>query len=223
MGRRVSKKHTVKHGDTLLSIAAAHGVVDWKRIWEHADNGGLREKRTNPQVLLPGDVVVIPADTGKEVTVPSGKTQKFKLSAARCYFSVYLVDECGEPYANLRYKLRVGNATFEGKTSGEGLVAHDVKPDARTGELTLWRKDDDPDDVAVWRLDIGGLNPVGTTSGVKSRLRNLGYAVGPIDEDLDATTRVALRAFRQHAGLDSTKDDLDDELRDALMKQQRDF
>jgi N-acetylmuramoyl-L-alanine amidase len=217
------KRYTVKQGETMLSIAAAHEIVDWKRIWEHADNQALRDKRTNPQVLLPGDVVVIPDDREKEHTVPSGRSQKFVLTKATCFFSTYLLDECGEPYANLRYQLRVGNQTFEGRTSGEGLVAHACEPTARTGELKLWRKDDDAADVATWRLDIGGLNPVGTLSGVKARLRNLGYQVGSLDENLDATTRTALRSFRQHVGLDSTKDGVDDELRDELLKQQRDF
>jgi hypothetical protein len=219
----VSKRHVVKQGDTLLSIAAAHQIVDWKRIWEHGDNSGVREKRPNPQVLMPGDVIVIPDDRGKEVTVPSGETKRFVLQPPKCFFSLYLLDECGEPYADLRYSLRVGNKTFEGRTSAEGLVAHDVEPTVRSGELTLYRKDDDPEDTAVWRLDIGGLNPVGTTSGVKARLRNLGYPVGALDDVLDATTRAALRSFRQAVGLDATRDDLDDELRDALLDQQRSF
>jgi LysM domain len=216
----VTKRHTVAQGDTLLSIAAKHEVLDWTRIWQHADNAGLRERRPNPQVLHPGDVVVIPDDAGKEVTVPSGESRRFVLGGAKCHVSVTLADECGEPFADRKYRLKVGAQTFEGRTDPDGVVSHEVPPTSRQGELTLYGETDD--DVTTWRLDLGALDPIGTLTGVKARLRNLGYRVGKLDDELDELTRDALRSFRAHSAL-SEGDALDDDLRDALLGRQNDF
>ena len=46
-------KHDVKPGDCILSIVDAKGFF-WETLWEHPENGELREKRLDPNTLLPG-------------------------------------------------------------------------------------------------------------------------------------------------------------------------
>ena len=52
--------HTVEQGEHLSSIAAKYGFQKVATIWDHPDNAGLKSKRKNPHILLPGDKVVIP-------------------------------------------------------------------------------------------------------------------------------------------------------------------
>jgi Putative peptidoglycan binding domain len=220
----MGKTITVGQGDTLLSIAYANGVHSWESVWNHARNEALRDKRGNPQVLLAGDKVYVPGldELGDATEIDTGKTHTFVLRRPECFFTVYLKDECGEPYAGHRYKLTLGDDVFEGTTSPEGLVGHPAKPDVKTGELVLQRSDD-PDDVCTWSLEVGYLNPPDTVSGVKARLKNLGYYQGPVDDTLDDATREGIRDFRKHLGQDAPSGDVDDELVAALLQEQNDF
>ena len=59
----MSLPYTVKKGDSLSSIARTHGVRSWQELYNHPDNAAFRSKRPNPNLIYPGDVVMIP--TGK--------------------------------------------------------------------------------------------------------------------------------------------------------------
>jgi hypothetical protein len=52
-------QYPVKKGDKLIKICKAHGLEDWKAVWEHKDNNDLRKQRKKPEDLQPGDVVVL--------------------------------------------------------------------------------------------------------------------------------------------------------------------
>ena len=62
------KSHTVAEGDCLSSIAFDSGFI-WQTIWWHSSNEALRERRNDPNVLYPGDVVKIPDPQEKEEDV----------------------------------------------------------------------------------------------------------------------------------------------------------
>jgi N-acetylmuramoyl-L-alanine amidase len=208
------KSHTVKQGDTMIAIAEAHGFRNWKTIWYHGANEGLRGRRPNPQVLAPGDVVVIPDLFDAPVEVETNRRHTFRLKKRTAYFSVRLLDETEQPYRNARYELTVDGETLSGTTDGDGWVSKEVPPTAKKGELKLWRTERD---VATWNVEIGTMDPVELMSGVKARLKNLGYQPGPGDE-LDEQTRFALAAFQRHQGLEPAEGDLDDPTRGALVR-----
>ena len=58
----MSFPYTVKSGDTLTRIAAQHGFADWREIYRHPDNAAFRAKRPNPDLIFPGDVLMIPRE-----------------------------------------------------------------------------------------------------------------------------------------------------------------
>lgn len=63
-------EHTVKAGECLSSIAASYGFRDYRTICDHPSNAAFRAKRPNPNLIYPGDVVMIPvaAPGGRPVT-----------------------------------------------------------------------------------------------------------------------------------------------------------
>ena len=55
----MASNNTVQQGDHLLRIAKAFGL-SWQTIWKHPNTSDLKNKRQNPNVLYPGDLIYIP-------------------------------------------------------------------------------------------------------------------------------------------------------------------
>src|SRR4051812_27326017 len=58
--RGMAKTHVVKPGECLSTIAAAHGLSGWKRLYEAPENAAFKKKRPDPNIIMPGDEVKIP-------------------------------------------------------------------------------------------------------------------------------------------------------------------
>ena len=52
--------YTVKRGDTLSKIAAQHGLPSWRMVYNSLENAEFRRKRPNPNLIQPGDVLILP-------------------------------------------------------------------------------------------------------------------------------------------------------------------
>jgi hypothetical protein len=52
--------HLVEEGECPSSIAKRFGFRIWRTIYDDPSNATLRRKRPDPNVLAPGDVVMIP-------------------------------------------------------------------------------------------------------------------------------------------------------------------
>lgn len=65
--------YVVKAGDTLSGIAKTKGYHSWKDIYFHPDNQAFRTKRPNPNLILPGDQLVLP-NTGPAPSAPATGT-----------------------------------------------------------------------------------------------------------------------------------------------------
>ncbi|WP_170303843.1 LysM peptidoglycan-binding domain-containing protein [Reyranella soli] len=66
--------YTVKQGDNLSSIARKHGLPSWQTIYNDPANASFRAKRPNPNLIFPGDVLVIPGVDPPGPTPPSPPT-----------------------------------------------------------------------------------------------------------------------------------------------------
>ena len=53
-------QYIVKSGDTLTSIAKQHGLNSWRDIYDFPANVDFRRKRPNPDLIYPGDALLIP-------------------------------------------------------------------------------------------------------------------------------------------------------------------
>jgi len=61
-------KHTVKKGENLTSVVKKYGVAGgaWKHIYKAKYNAAFRKKRTDPNLILPGDVFYVPSHSKAE-------------------------------------------------------------------------------------------------------------------------------------------------------------
>lgn len=204
--------HAVKDGDTLISIAHEHRFGDWKTIWNHERNAPLREKRHDPQVLAKGDEVWVPDKRQGEKVVATNRKHAFTLRTVKAVFRVVLQDGDGTPFAGKKWKLKVGEKTFEGTSGPDGAVVQEVPPDANEGELEVaFHEGEDP---VKWTVEIGALQPASDLRGAQARLQNLGYRCSPTGT-LDDDTRDAVREFQKDMGGDPTGE-LDEATREAL-------
>lgn len=194
-------RHEVRAGDSMASIAHAYGWHDWQGLWEHSDNAELRRRRASPHVLYPGDVVMVPDSRPRpsEVEAATGQRHRFVVRAATMRLKLALKDRSGAPVASRAFEVRVGGRTVTGTTDGTGRVDVALPPDAHDAELRVTL---DGGRTLTVPLAIGYLDPIEEESGVKQRLRNLGYL--PQAAPSPAAVAAALEAFQEDQSLQVT-------------------
>lgn len=209
-------RHTVKAGECMTSIAAIYGFHDHTKLYDHPDNAALKEDRPNPNVLAPGDVVVVPDLVERQEKAPVDEAHQFKLTRPKKELRIALHDHQGEPLTDLAYTLTVeGHEPIEDQTDGDGVLRQPVPLGARRASLTIGER--------TLELSLGGLRPTRATPdeglrGVQARLHNLGYNVGAEDGQLGPRTRAAIAMF-QHEHELSIDGEPSDALIDALVEQ----
>jgi N-acetylmuramoyl-L-alanine amidase len=186
----MSKKHIVQQGECLSRIAKAHGFVNWRTIYEHADNSELRKKRPNPNILFPGDEVSIPDPKQKTEKAATGSRHVFVVSRLQKQLRVVFKTPRGELFGDEPYLIRFDSGRMkEGRTDSGGLLKELVEWQESSATIVITGR--------VLRLLLGHLNPTGDVehedlSGVQARLNNLGYTAGPNDGIYGRNTRAAL-------------------------------
>jgi N-acetylmuramoyl-L-alanine amidase len=199
-------EYVVKQGDCLSSIAHAFGFT-WQKLWNDPANADLRSLRKDPNVLYPGDVVNIPDRTEPSFSLTPNKWNRFVVSRKMATLQVR-VRINGTPISDRSYALMVDGASQVGATDGTGLVTAAVPPDAKEAVLSF-------KNGPTYRLHLGALDPVDTTTGVQARLAQLGFYAGAVDGLSGTYTEAALRFFQASVGLPTTGF-LDDATREAL-------
>jgi hypothetical protein len=210
------KSHTVRQGECISSIALSYGMLP-QSLWEADENEALREQRTHPNALAPGDVVTIPDPENQIFELATGAAHKFLRKGIPEEFTLVLEDEDGKPRKDLPYvvELAGSDTPIEGTTDGSGMLKFPLHPHVRSATLTL-KVGEKHDIDEVHELRFGGVDPVETLRGVQHRLRNLGYYCEETGVD-DFLTEDALLAFQSDHKLDVTGE-IDDKTRDALRK-----
>lgn len=181
--------YQVKQGDCISSIAFENGFFP-DTIWNHPNNAQLKEKRQDPNVLMPGDMVFVPDKRQKEVGESTNQVHKFIYKAAPANLYLHLLND-GEPIANEPFVLEVDGKITEGTTDGEGKLRATILPNAKKGVLIVG----EVEDQIKYDLNLGTLAPIDQVSGIKIRLHNLGYKVGSLDEQITEEFKDAISEF----------------------------
>ena len=192
----MSINHTVCQGDSVISLSETHGLFA-VTIWDDPGNTGLRQKRTDMNVLMPGDVVVIPDKRPRLEKRPTGQAHRFRRKGIPAIFRFQIFD-MHIPRANQHYKLTVDGVELKGTTDGSGILEQYIPAQAKEGKLVIG------DDKFQLNFQFGYLDPVNELSGIQKRLNNLGYDCGTEDGTLNDATTQALLAFQRASELPLT-------------------
>ena len=199
------QNHKVKQGECLSSIAKKYGFPDYKVIWDDGANAQLKEKRKNPNMLFPSDIVVIPDLELKQLDKSTEQKHNFVLDAGTVKFQLIVKDDEGKPYANCKYDLKIDGKEFTGTTDGSGKFEQEIPAEAANGEVAIYEtKEGTESVVTVFKLELGHLDPVAEATGVQARLNNLGFFCGKIDGIVGPMTQEAIKAFQEKNGLSAT-------------------
>jgi hypothetical protein len=201
--------YTVRQGDCISSIAHRHGFF-WQTIWHHQNNAALRQKRQNPNVLYPNDVVFIPEKETKEYSCAAEKRHRFEQKGVPAVLRM-IVEENNTPIANTAYVLQIDGRTYQGSTNASGLLEVSIPPTAKRGRLRVGE--------LVYDLELGSMDPEHEIEGIQARLHNLGFYEGDIDGDFSPDTKAAVAAFQESVGMKATGE-LDKSTLERLLSRQ---
>ncbi len=193
------RRHTVASGETLATLAARHGFSCGSRIYEHPDNTALREQRDNPDVLAPGDVVVIPDPMQHAVEVRVDARHRFRVVRPRQRLRLEPRGCDGKVLEGRCYILETEDARFEGVI--DGPIEHPIPLGMSTARLEV-RHEDEAEAPLIWDLQVGHLDPVHTAAGQQARLNNLGFSAGAVDANIGPKTEASVRRFQAAHGLE---------------------
>lgn len=206
--------YTVQPGDCLISIAQQHGIVDWRTIYEHAENEQFRELRKNPNMICAGDELYIPKLEGARVKAETNKKLSFVLKKAKSYFSVRLTNSKFEPLVDIPYTLSVYKSEkdlnqeplkrFEDqKTDEDGFIEQLLPEEAKFAYLVYAPYPQRPSLIRKKRFYIGELDDPRTESGMRSRLNHFGFFSGEnnLDDESKALFATQLKGFKDKFNL----------------------
>ncbi len=168
----MSKIHVVQQGEHLPAIAAANGFSDPRTIFDHPDNAELKAERKDPNILFPGDVVVIPDREKREEAASTETRTRFTTSAQRLLLRLRVLDVSGKPVEGVAF-LEGGVMLAQDGEIREAPIAADRTKDTASLPASPPRENE-----LEFPLAIGELDPIKTPSGVRDRLNNLGYFAG---------------------------------------------
>jgi N-acetylmuramoyl-L-alanine amidase len=178
----LASDYTIKQGDYVANVAKDHGFIDWKPVWDHASNKALKDKRKDPNILLPGDQLHIPDRETKNLSAATEAKHRYVVKRSPLQLIVRLDEMFNTPITGASYQLILGAQTFTKTTDGGGKLVHDLTPGIP--EATLIVKDvPAPGHDITFPIKIGHLDPVEERSGQAQRLNNLGYFAGPYPEN----------------------------------------
>lgn len=203
-------QHEVGEGDCLATMAEQSGHF-WQTLWDLPENASLREKRQNPNVLLPGDIVTIPPLRSKVEACATGQRHVFRRKGVPAFLRLRFTRR-GKALVGLFYRLDIEGQSRSGQLDDDGRLSIAIPPNAYRGTLYLG----EPPFEREIPLQLGQLAPITETHGVKMRLHNLGFHCGAQDDAASASLSNALHAFQQSVALPPTGE-LDDTTRQRLL------
>jgi hypothetical protein len=203
-----TRPYVVRQGDYLTAIAHRLGF-DGEAVWQRSENEELRQRRPNPEMLAPGDVLHVPLEREHhQLDLELEATSRFKAAVPMVKIKIQL-RHLGEPLANESYFVEGGRRADRApkRTGSDGKV--EIQVPSHVGEIQIVL----PDRHEIYPVTIGHLDPIDEPTGVHARLQNLGYLI-PIRHHFSADPVFAERWLGAH-------DDAA-ELADAIRRFQRD-
>src|SRR5688500_7771226 len=132
----MAKLHIVEQGECLSAIAKSYGFSDWRIIYDHPDNAEFKKLRPDPNILYPGDRLIVPDKSLKEAGCPTEKQHVFKVRKPDAVLRLVIIEQ-GERLKNTRYELEFEGKKIEGKTDSEGKLEAKLPVETRRVEIKI--------------------------------------------------------------------------------------
>ena len=191
--------YTVVEGDYLSGIAEKFGFRDFQTIWDDPGNDDIRTKRSDPQVLMPGDAISIPDKQQKtETGRATNQLHTFVVDRPRLILKLAVRDFDDLPVANADCELEIDGATYNLQTDSNGQIQHEIPRTAKGGTLKI------PSLGYEMPVKVGHLDPIDESTGWLARLINLGYHPGPLDNPDKLLIQYAIEEFQCDNGINVT-------------------
>lgn len=191
-------EHRVRQGETIESIAKAHGLLGLT-VWNHPENADLRRLRGEPNILLPGDRVFVPERETKTEPGATDMRHRFRCQTRGTRLRVRFLRH-GEPRADEPYVLTVDGHSERGQLDADGRMDHRVPVGAEQAVVRLG----EPGSEEKFILKIGHLDPLDEHQGTAERLTNLGYPCPAAGGEEGSPVRAALCRFQEDHDLEVT-------------------
>lgn len=133
----MSRRHVVRQGECLSSIAALYGFADYKKIYEASENEALRKRRPDPHVVREGDEVVIPDVERKTVSLSTGKVHRFTISQPKRRLRLKLAAPGDPRLTGQEYVVSAGDLKINGKVGDGNLIDEEIPPATRQAVVVL--------------------------------------------------------------------------------------
>jgi hypothetical protein len=209
------KPYVVRQGDYLTKLAHTMGFNP-DSVWAHPKNEALRNKRTDPDMLQPGDLLYVPDEARERLPIEPGTINAYVARIPRMPVAVKL-QVGGAPLSKERYRiLGLGPDPIAGATDEDGYLRTEVAVHVREIEVQL------VDRKRTLRVRVGNMDPINELAGLQKRLQHLGFyqATRGGSENFEAkdppAVKAALAAFQSSRKLPATGH-LDDDTRAALI------
>ena len=208
------KPHIVKQGEYLAKLAFVHGF-DADKVWNDGKNAELKEKRPDPNVLAPGDVIHFPDAKKEGEPISKGTTNSYSVNVPKVKVELLFRDG-DQPLAGEECAvegLGAPGPDLPTSTDGGGKLALEVPVTTRELFVRFPQREG-----MMLHFFVGDVDPVEEEAGVTTRLLNLGYLPPYFDDDPDQQAecvKKAVAAFQAENGLDPTGE-LDEATRKAL-------
>ena len=188
------RTHVIQQGEYLQQLAHRFGFVA-EDVWGHERNAELRARRPNPAMLAPGDCLVIPVIEREGLPLQLGTANRYQAIIPTAAIEIVLRDRANERY--VIEGLPAGDQ--EGVTDAGGVVR--FRAPISVSEVTIQLVDRD----VSHHVRIGHLDPIEEDSGVRQRLRHLGYLGHRGGLALsDDSYRRAIASFQTDSDLEAT-------------------
>lgn len=184
--------HKSSATDCMHSIAVMHGFY-WDTLWNLPENRNIKEKRKDAACLVEGDEIVVPELRLEPRDGTTDAKHRFRRKGIPVRLVIRLQEE-GKTgrYAGQRWFLKIGGRSVDGVVSENGELTLPLIPGSPRAELKVG----EDDQQEIFKIALGGLDPIDTIKGAQQRLRNLGFLDIDPETQWNDNARQALRDFQ---------------------------
>lgn len=192
------KTHTVAQGETLTRIARQYKYSSWKKIYEHPDNAEFRTLRENPDIIFPGDKIIIPDIEPKKMSARAGKSYTFCIKKEKEMLLLNIGAGLETPLEGKRAVLKAGGQKVSALLDKDGLLEVELPDEYEpNGSVELFLDENSDQPSHIFELELGTLDPIEELSGIQARCNALGFDCGVVDGIMGSKTREGVEEFQE--------------------------